>query len=203
MKQYDLFKSVEKQESLDVLNYQIRACKRCSLAATRKHALTGEGNIDASIMFIALSPGVKEDSENRMFIGPSGQVFNKLLHAAGIDRELVFMTNLVKCMLPKNRKPTMDEIESCNQFLNDEISIIHPEVIVPLGYYATRTILTKYHVDPPAARKGFAEIYGKLFFSDDQKIFPLPHPAALLYNPSYEPDTIEKYKKLNINNFTF
>ena len=87
MKQYDLFKSVEKQESLDVLNYQIRACKRCSLAATRKHALTGEGNIDARVMFIALSPGVKEDSENRMFIGPSGQVFNKLLHVAGIDRE--------------------------------------------------------------------------------------------------------------------
>ena len=186
----------EKQESLEVLNYQIRACKRCSLSLTRKHALTGEGDVDARIMFVALSPGVKEDSQNRMFIGPSGQVFNKLLHAAGIDRELVFMTNLVKCMLPKNRKPKMDEIESCSQFLDEEISIIHPEVIVPLGYYATRTVLTKYHADLPVARKDFAEIYGELFFSDDQKIFPLPHPASLLYNPSFEPETIEKYKKL-------
>ena len=193
MKQLNLF---EKQESLEVLNSQIRACERCSLYVTRKHALTGEGNINARVMFVALSPGEKEDSQNRMFIGPSGQVFNKLLQAAGIDRKLVFMTNLIKCILPKNRRPKMDEIESCSQFLNEEISIIHPEVVVPLGYYATRTILTKYHADPPVARKDFTEIYGKLFFSDDQKIFPLPHPASLLYNPSFEPETIEKYEEL-------
>jgi len=195
MKQFSL---LEKQESLDALNYQIRACERCSLSVTRKHALTGEGNITASIMFVALSPGVKEDSQNQMFIGPSGQVFNKLLHVAGIDRELVFMTNLIKCMLPKNRKPKMNEIELCSHFLDEEILIIHPEVIVPLGYYATRAILTKYHANTPAARNDFIETYGKLFFSDDQKIFPLPHPAALLYNPSFEPETIEKYKKLKL-----
>ena len=193
MKQFSL---IEKQESLDVLNYQIRACENCSLSATRKHALTGEGNIDARIMFVALSPGSREDSENRMFIGPSGQVFNRLLQAAGINRELVFMTNLVKCILPKNRKPTMDEIESCSQFLNDEISIIQPEVIVPLGTYATRAILTKYHADPLAAEMSFANINGKLLSINNEKIYPLPHPAALLYNPSFEPDTIEKYKKL-------
>ena len=193
MKQFSL---TEKQESLDVLNYQIRACERCSLSVTRKHALTGEGDIDARIMFVALSPGVKEDSQNRMFVGPSGQVFNKLLYAAGIDRKLVFMTNLVKCMLPKNRKPTMDEIELCSQFLNDEIFIIHPEVIVPLGSYATRSILTKYHADPQSIGMSFANINGKLLSINNKKIFPLPHPAALLYNPSFEPDTIEKYKKL-------
>ena len=186
----------EKQESLEVLNYQIRACKRCGLSVTRKHALTGEGDVDASIMFVALSPGTKEDSQNRMFIGPSGQVFNSLLHAAGIDRELVFMTNLIKCMLPKNRKPTMDEIQSCSYFLNDEISIIHPEVIVPLGYYATRTVLTKYRDNPLAAGNSFTEIVGKLLLFGDEKIFPLSHPASLLYNPSFKPDTIEKYKKL-------
>lgn len=190
------FNLTEKQESLDALNYQIRTCKRCSLSDTRKHALTGEGNIDACIMFIALSPGVKENSQNRMFVGPSGQVFNKLLHAAGVDRDLVFMSNLIKCMLPKNRKPKMDEIDLCSQFINEEISIIHPEVLVPLGYYATRTILTKYNANPPAARNDFVEVYGKLLFSDDQKIFSLPHPASLLYNPSFEPDTIEQYKEL-------
>ena len=187
---------IEKQESLEVLNYQIRACKRCGLSVTRKHALTGEGDVDARVMFVALSPGTKEDVQNRMFVGPSGQVFNKLLHAAGIDRELVFMTNLVKCMLPKNRKPKMDEIESCSQFLNEEISIIQPEVIVPLGSYATNEILKKYNVDPQSAGKSFTEINGKLLLLDDKKIFPLSHPAALLYNPSFEPETIEKYIKL-------
>jgi len=190
------FSHTEKQESLDVLNYQIRACEKCSLSVTRKHALTGEGDIDASIMFVALSPGVKEDSQNRMFVGPSGQVFNKLLRAAGIDRKLVFMTNLVKCILPKNRKPKMNEIELCSEFLDEEISIIQPEIIVPLGYYAARTILTKFHADPLAAEMSFTKINGKLLLLDDKKIFPLSHPAALLYNPSFETETIEKYKKI-------
>ncbi len=81
----------EKQESLDALNSQIRVCERCRLSDTRKHVLTGEGNINAHIMFIALSPGTKEDAENRMFIGPSGKVFNRLLQAAGIERKSVFM----------------------------------------------------------------------------------------------------------------
>lgn len=196
MKQYDLFENLEKQESLNALNNQIRTCKRCGLYVTRKHALTGEGNIDARIMFVALSPGAKEDIQNRMFIGPSGQVFNKLLQATGINRESIFMTNLVKCILPKNRKPTIDEIESCSQFLNKEISIISPEIIVPLGYYATRAVLAKFDTDPMASGKSFTKINGKLLLIGDKKIFPLPHPAALLYNPSYKPDTIEKYKKL-------
>jgi len=196
MKQYDLFDPIEKQDSLKVLNNQIRACNKCSLSLTRKNALPGEGNKNASIMFIALSPGSKEDIENRMFVGPSGNVFNRLLQGAGIERDLVFMTNLVKCMLPKNRKPKMDEIESCNYFLNEEISIIDPEVIVPLGYYASRTVLIKYNVDPMAAEMSFGKINGKLLLLEGHKIFPLTHPSALLYNPSLEPVTILKYKKL-------
>lgn len=195
-KQYDLFESIEKSATIESINNQIKACQRCVLHKTRKHALTGEGNLNARIMIVALSPGIKEDAQNRMFIGPSGQVLNKLLQTAGIERELVFMTNLVKCMLPKNRKPKWAEIESCSQFLDKEISIIHPEVIVPLGYYATQSILTKFSPAPQASTKSFSEIKGKLLLLGDKKIFHLPHPAALLYNPSYEPGTIEKYKKM-------
>jgi len=192
-----LLNKQEKQESLEILNYQIRSCESCSLSVTRKHALTGEGNIDARIMFVALSPGAKENLNNRMFIGPSGQVFNKLLKAAGIERNLVFMTNLIKCMLPDNRKPKMSEIELCSQFLDEEIALIQPEVIVPLGYYAGRAILQKYHIDLLEPQGNNTKIsFGKLLFLKDQKIYPLSHPASLLYNPSYESDAIEKYKKL-------
>ena len=141
MKQSSLFSNEEKQEALEILNYQIRSCESCGLSVTRKHALIGEGNLDARILIVALSPGAKEDSNNQMFIGPSGQVLDKLFHASGISRDLVFMTNLIKCMLPKNRKPKMNEIELCSQFLDEGISIIQPEVIVPLGYYAGRVIL--------------------------------------------------------------
>lgn len=187
---------LEKEESIDVLNYQIRACKKCGLSATRKHALTGEGNISASILFVALSPGAKEDSGNRMFIGPSGQVFNKLLQSAGIERQSVYMTNLVKCLLPQNRKPTRNEIELCSSFLDDEILIIEPQIIVPLGYYATHSILSKYHADPSSEEMSFKNINGKLLVLDEMKIFPLTHPSALLYNPSFEPGTLAKYIKL-------
>ena len=192
-----MYTKQEKQEALEILNYQIRSCESCSLSSTRKHALTGEGNIDARIMFVALSPGVKEDINNQMFIGPSGQVFNKLLLAAGIERDLVFMTNLIKCMLPNNRKPKMCEIESCSQFLDEEISLIQPEVIVPLGYYSAQKILQKYHADLLETQRSSGKIaFGELLILEGQKIFPLSHPASLLYNPSYEAGTIEKYKKL-------
>jgi len=187
---------IEKQESLDVLNYQIRSCEKCRLYATRKHALVGEGNINANIMFVALSPGAKEDIQNKMFVGPSGKVFNKLLYAAGIDRDKVFMTNLVKCILPGNRKPKVDEIESCSLFLNDELSIIQPKVIVPLGYYASRSILIKFGANPDGMAMSFKNINGHLLNFDSVMVYPLTHPSALLYNPSFETITIEKYKKL-------
>ena len=192
-----MFNKQEKQEALEILNYQIRSCESCSLSSTRKYALTGEGNIDARIMFVALSPGAKEDLNNRMFIGPSGQVFNRLLIAAGIERELVFMTNLVKCMLPNNRKPKMSEIEWCSQFLDEEIALIQPEVIVPLGTYSAQKILQKYHVAELEPQGSITKVeFGKLVILKGQKIYPLFHPASLLYNPSNEADTIEKYKKL-------
>jgi len=192
----ELYSLSEKQKSLDVLNYQIRACERCRLSVTRKHALIGEGDINSRIMFIALSPGAKEDIQNRMFVGPSGEVFNKLLCEAEIDRKSVYMTNLIKCILPKNRRPKMDEIESCSNFLNEEITIIQPEIIVPLGYYSTRTILTKYHINPFSEEMTFKNINGQLLTLNEMKVFPLTHPSALLYNPSFETETIKKYKKL-------
>jgi DNA polymerase len=193
MKQLSL---LEKQESLDVLNYQIRDCEKCPLSATRIHALTGEGNINASVLFVALSPGAKEDAGNKMFIGPSGRVFNKLLQSAGIERQSIYMTNLIKCILPKNRKPTWKEIELCSSFLDDEILIIKPQIIVPLGYYATQSILTKYNVDLSNKEMSFKNINGKLLILDEIRIFPLTHPSALLYNPSFEAGTREKYIKL-------
>ena len=190
------FSPIEKQESLDVLNYQIRSCEKCGLHTTRKHALVGEGNINANIMFVALSPGTKEDVQNKMFVGPSGNVFNKLLYTTGIKRDRVFMTNLVKCILPGNRKPKTNEIESCSWFLNNEISIIRPKVIVPLGYYATRSILLKFGADPNDIAMSFKNINGQLLNLEMVKIYPLTHPSALLYNPSFESTTMEKYKKL-------
>jgi uracil-DNA glycosylase family 4 len=187
-----------KKTAITQLNNQVRQCTQCRLALTRHHALCGEGNLNARLMLVALSPGENEDREDTMFIGPSGKVLDELLDFAGVEQDSIYMTNLIKCMLPKNRRPKQDEIEACSRFLDEEITIISPHVIVPLGYYATRYILTTCAVDPPSARADYQALYGNLLFAHSQRIFPLPHPASLIYNPSYKQETMKKYHTLNV-----
>jgi len=192
----DVIPAGAKRGAIDRLNGEVRTCTRCRLAATRTHALCGEGSLDARLLLVALAPGTSEDVSNKMFIGPSGPVLDRLLGAAGISRETVYMTNLIKCLLPKNRRPKMAEIEACSPFVQREIAIVRPRVVVPLGYYATRTVLTAYRADPPPAREDFRSLYATLIVSDGQAIFPLPHPSFLLYSPDLEAETAEMYRGL-------
>ena len=182
---------------IDELNKSIRECKKCRLSETRTNAICGEGNLNAKIMLIAQAPGEKENIEGRMFVGPSGKVLDELLNKAGIKRSEIYMTNLIKCMLPKYRKPKQDEIEACSYYLDEEIKLINSEILVPLGYYATRYIFQKYGMSPPA-RTELYSIYGRLFWANGKKILPLSHPAALLYNPNLEQSLIKSYRKLRI-----
>ncbi len=186
----------QKQIALNKLNNRIKGCSNCRLSLTRRNIICGEGNPDARLMLIAMSPGEHEDRECKMFIGPSGKILDKLLDIAVISRDSIYMTNLVKCKLPKNRKPKQDEIEACSHFLDKEIAILSAKIIVPLGYYATRYILKKYAYNYPSARANYHALYGKLILVNEQKIFPLPHPASLLYNPSYTEATAIQYHKL-------
>lgn len=189
---------INKRIALNKLNHEIKNCIKCRLSWTRRNVIIGEGNLNARLMLVALSPGENEDREGRMFIGPSGQILDELLQSANIKRDSIYMTNLIKCMLPKNRRPKQDEIEVCSYFLKQEINILSPEVIVTLGFYAARFVLTKYSAETPLARVDYHAVYGKLFFSNNQKIFPLPHPASLIYNPSFKQETINKYRKLQV-----
>lgn len=186
------------QKALDELNAGIKNCKRCRLHLTRTNALCGEGNPRSRLMLIAQAPGDKEDREARMFIGPSGEVFDELLNETGVSRDEIYITNLIKCRLPKYRRPKQDEIDACTRFLEKEIALITPEVIVPLGYYATRYVLQKYNIPKPEAKAEFSGLYGRLFLAQYEKIFPLPHPASLLYDKSFKAGTLEKYRKLKV-----
>jgi DNA polymerase len=186
----------EKLESLEILNYQIRACQGCPLSESRKHALPGEGNVDSNIMIVALSPGAKENIANRMFVGPAGEVLDRLLSRVGIPREKLFMTNLIKCMLPGNRKPEATEIDACGQFLDNEISVIRPELIVPLGLHAAKAVLARFPDGPGWPAYGERIIFGEILELKGQRILPLNHPASLLYRPQYEADTLRKYQRL-------
>jgi DNA polymerase len=189
---------MEIDQLIEVLNQEIRKCHRCTLADTRTNALCGEGNLHAQIMLIAQAPGKNEDREGRMFIGPSGKVLDELLSMAHIERKEIYMTNLIKCMLPKCRRPKSGEIEICSRYLDREIGLINPKVIVPLGYYATRYVVMKHNILVPEARADFKALYGKLFLAQNQKILPLPHPATSLYDSSFKPGLFEKYRKLRV-----
>jgi len=182
---------------IDELNKRIKECKRCRLSQTRINAICGEGSLNTKIMLIAQAPGEKEDKVGRMFVGPSGKVLEELLNKAGIKRDEIYMTNLVKCMLPKYRKPKQDEIKACSYYLEEEIKLINPEILVPLGYYATCYIFQRYGILPPS-KSEFSSIYGRLFLAKDKKILPLHHPAACLYNPEFKQDLVKIYRKLQV-----
>lgn len=180
------------------LNEEIRNCKQCKLHETRTNSLCGEGNLNAKIMLVAQAPGKIEDKEGKMFIGPSGSVLDELLRRININRQEIYMTNLVKCMLPKYRKPKMDEIKTCSKnYLAKEIQLINPAIIAPLGYYSIRYIFEEYNLSLPSKKEIFT-IFGKLFWTGDRKILPLPHPVTILFNPSQKEETLKNYFKLSV-----
>ena len=179
------------------LNAEIQRCIQCRLAKTRTHVLCGEGCLHADLMLIAQAPGKKEDKEGRMFIGPSGEVLDDLLGLVRIDRNDIYMTNLIKCLLPGNRKPKSDEIATCGRYLNREIERIDPKILAPLGYYATRYLLEKYNIPLPS-KPEFRQLYGRILKADNRIIFPLQHPSAVLHNRSIQPVLETNYRRMQV-----
>lgn len=182
---------------IEKFNKEIKKCSRCRLSETRTGALCGEGNINAKLMLIAQAPGENEDREGKMFIGPSGKVLDELFKKANIDRKEIYMTNLIKCMLPKYRRPKQDEIEICSKYLDKEIALINPKILVPLGYYAIKYIFEKCAIPLPS-KSEFCEVYCKIFLATDKKIFPLQHPAAVLHDNSLKEKIIKNYCKMKV-----
>lgn len=182
---------------IKTLNNSIKNCVKCRLYKTRKQVLCGEGNLYSKIIVIAQAPGKKEDEEGKMFIGPSGKVLDGLLKSNNVQRNELYMTNLIKCMLPNYRKPKQDEIDKCSDYLDEEIELINPNFMVPLGHYATKYLFQKYDLDIPS-KPEFYRLYGKLFLSNNRKILPLQHPAAAVYNPILKQVLEINYHKLYI-----
>ena len=183
----------KKVEKFRELNREIRNCRKCRLWKTRTHALPGEGDISSRLMIVAQAPGYVEDREGRMFVGPSGKKLDELLEGAGIAREDIFMTNILRCMLPHYRRPKADEIEACTPYLDREIDLVDPAVISTLGYFPARYIFEKYGI---RNKLDFPEVCGKVFSVGGKKILPLGHPAAMLYNSSIREGMMKNYRKL-------
>ena len=163
------------EDALKLLREEIGDCKRCKLSEGRKNIVFGEGASDAALMFIGEGPGRDEDIQARPFVGDAGKLLTKLILKLGMKREDVYIANIVKCRPPYNRNPENDEIGVCRQFVEKQIEIIKPEVIVCLGKVAANALL---RVATPISRmRGVFSEYNGI------PVMPTFHPAYLLRNP--------------------
>ncbi len=166
---------------------EVVVCPKCELARTRTHAVPGEGNPHARVMLIGEGPGWHEDQQGRPFIGNAGKFLNELLARAGLSREEVFITNVVKCRPPGNRDPLPDEIAACAPYLDRQIAAIDPDVIVTLGRFS----MARWF---PGER--ISRIHGQPKRDGKRLIVPMYHPAAALHQASYRGAIEEDFSKL-------
>lgn len=171
-------------DSLVQVASEVRVCPKCRLAKTRTHAVPGSGDPQAKILFIGEGPGKDEDLQGEPFVGRAGKLLTQLLQKINIERKDVFITNVVKCRPPENRDPMDDEIEACWPYLERQIRLIEPRVIVTLGRHSLKRFL-------PGTSITAVHGEGKRRTSDGRIIFPLYHPAVALYKASML-DTLEK-----------
>jgi len=174
-------------ETLDRIAHEVSACTKCALHESRKKAVTGEGPADAEIMFIGEAPGFHENEQGRPFVGAAGKFFEQLLEQAGLTRSEVFITNVVKCRPPANRDPQPEELQNCNQYLEDQIHSINPSIIVTLG----RISMGRYF---PGAK--ITSVHGQMQNIDGRFIIPMYHPAAALHQPALRPSILADFGKL-------
>lgn len=177
----------ERSEVLAEISKQVAICENCKLHYSRKRSVPGEGPADSEILFIGEGPGFYENEQGRPFVGQAGKFLDELLATAGYNRNQVFITNVVKCRPPENRDPELDELTACGIYLDKQIEIIDPRVIVTLGRISMGKFL-------PAAR--ISSVHGQPFKVHDRLIVPMFHPAAALHQPSLKSTVISDFAAL-------
>jgi uracil-DNA glycosylase family 4 len=168
-----------KESFLEALRLEIGDCQRCKLSKGRTNIVFGEGNPDAKIMFIGEAPGREEDLQARPFVGDAGQLLTRLINKMGFERNHVYIANIVKCRPPLNRDPQSDEIQQCFPFLEKQIDIISPEIIISLGKISAYTLM---NIELPLSKFSISRIRGNFFEYKGIPVMPTFHPAYLLRN---------------------
>ena len=168
-------------ETLEAVAEHIRTTCCCALGSSRTNGVPGEGDPRARLVLIGEGPGATEDATGRPFVGQAGRLLDGILDAIDVPRETVYITNIVKCRPPQNRKPLPDEIAACLPFLHRQLELLRPKVILALGGTAGEAIL--------GARKSLGELRGKVHTYNGIPLVVTYHPAALLRNPNWKKPT--------------
>ncbi|MBT3328894.1 MAG: uracil-DNA glycosylase [Nitrosopumilus sp.] len=161
------------EREIQKIKLQVTKCTKCELSETRNNSVPGKGNYKADVIFVGEAPGKNEDVNGEPFIGIAGKKLTMALESAGVTREEVYITNIVKCRPPKNRVPTTDERNTCQNYLEKEIEIIKPKIICILGNTAFNSLLNGNEI---------TKFRGKIAKKNNQLYFLSVHPAATIYN---------------------
>ncbi len=172
---------------LAAIAQEVRGCKQCRLHENTTNAVPGAGNPNAEIMFIGEGPGFHEDKQGRPFIGPAGKLLDELIGSIGLQRQQVYITNVVKCRPPGNRDPLPEEIDACRPWLDEQINFIRPKVIVTLGRHAMGHFLPGETI---------TKAHGQARRSGTHLVIPMYHPAAALYQQSLKKTMEEDFRRI-------
>ena len=179
-----------KEDLYSELVVQIDDCTKCDLHINRKNIVIGDGNLDSKVMFIGEAPGEEEDNKGLPFVGRAGQLLTKMLVSINLKREDVYIANIVKCRPPNNRVPLPLEVQKCYPYLDMQIDIIRPRLIVTLGAPATQTLLK--------TKQSISQMRGRFYkYEKNIRIFPTFHPAFLLRNPNKKREAWEDLKVIS------
>jgi uracil-DNA glycosylase len=158
---------------LEAVAAEAAGCTRCRLSQSRTQVVFGQGDPRADLMFVGEAPGFHEDRQGVPFVGPSGQLLNRLLEGIGLRRDDVYIANVVKSRPPDNRDPLPDEIAACRPWLDAQIRLVDPKVVVTLGNFAAKTLLE--------TTTGITRLRGRTYPFQGRVLLPTFHPAAALH----------------------
>lgn len=175
------------ENTLSQIADEIQTCRLCQLSNTRKNPVPGAGPDHAEIMCIGEGPGHHENEQGLPFVGASGKFLTQLLNDAGIPRETVFITNVVKCRPPGNRDPLPDELRACSTFLDRQIEMINPLIIITLGRFSMARYFENVRI---------SQIHGEASWHSGRLIVPMYHPAAALHQPKLRSVIAHDFAKL-------
>jgi DNA polymerase len=175
------------EEELAQIAKEVSACTLCGLHTARKKSVPGEGPSDSDILFIGEGPGFHENEQGRPFVGAAGRFLEDLLASIGLRREQVFICNVVKCRPPGNRDPQPEEIEACRSYLDRQIAVIHPAVIVTLGRFS----MARYF-----GTSKISAVHGQAKTVDGRLVVAMFHPAAALHQPGLKTSIEDDFRKL-------
>jgi DNA polymerase len=174
--------------SLEAFGLQVRGCRRCGLAAKRQHLVFGEGDPHAQVVFVGEGPGTEEDAQGRPFVGAAGQLLDKIIAGMGSQRSKAYLCSLVKCRPPFSREPGEDEVAACLPYLEQQLALIQPKVIVALGRLAAQALTGR--------REGIAELRGQEQRWRGILLVPTYPPSALLQDAALKRPVWEDMKRV-------